>query len=426
MPTSPKAQRTDFSIDIPGRYTCNGLDEARASVGAGGRLFDLIVIGAGSFGAALAQQFFANDQAQVRRILVLEGGPMALPEHVQNMPLQWLGVPPPATSIAELRDLGQDGQPRAEVWGLAWHSSTRFPGLAYCLGGRSLFFGGWSPQLLNEEMTTAAGAPSRWPPAVVNDLNNRYFAESAAQIGTEETNDFIFGALQNALRQALYDGINNGAITDAIPLANLPDHPVVRANPGASPTRLRQLLGNPPGAGGLQVQDLKNLLKLEAPLAVQGQTLPGFFPFNKFSSLPLLMRAARTAQNEANNDARKRLMVVPNCHVNRLVVQGGRVIGIDTNQGPVPIAPNGKVIVALGTIESARLALNSFAPTSPSASPAPPWRTWPQRRPTCRPPRCSANAATSSTPTTSATSTCRSRPPGSAPWVPTPRLSYSR
>jgi choline dehydrogenase-like flavoprotein len=363
MPTTPRAQRTDFSVDIPGRYTCNGLDEALASVGAGGRPFDLIVVGGGSFGGALAQQLFANDQAQVRRILVLEGGPMALPEHVQNMPLQWLGVPPPATSIAELRSQGLDGQPRAEVWGLAWHSSTQFPGLAYCLGGRSLFFGGWSPQLLNEEMPTAAGAPNPWPAAVVNDLNGRYFAESARQIGTEETNDFVFGVLQNALRQVLYDGINNGDITDASPLANLPDHPVVRANPGASPARLRQLLGNPPGAGGLSVPELQNLLKLEAPLAVQGQTLPGFFPFNKFSSLPLLMRAARTAQNEANNDARKRLMVVPNCHVKRLVISSGRVIGIETNQDPqpIPVPPNGKVIVALGTIESARLALNSLA-----------------------------------------------------------------
>ena len=110
MATSPTAQRTDFSIDITGRYTCNGLDEALESVGQG-RRFDLIVVGGGSFGAALAQQLFANDQAQVHRIVVLEGGPLALPEHVQNMPLQGLDVPS-ATSIAELRSQGLDGQPR--------------------------------------------------------------------------------------------------------------------------------------------------------------------------------------------------------------------------------------------------------------------------------------------------------------------------
>jgi choline dehydrogenase-like flavoprotein len=361
MPTSPRAQRTDFSLDIAGRYTCNGLDEALATLGAGARPFDLIVLGGGSFGAALAEQLFANDLAQVHRILVLEGGPLALPEHVQNMPLQGLGVPP-ATSIAELRSQGLDGQARDEVWGLPWHSSTPFPGLAYCLAGRSLYFGGWSPQLLDEEMPTAADAPSSWPQPVVDDLNNRYFAESAAHIGTEETNDFISGPLQNALRQALYGGINNGVITEAIPLSDLPDHPVLRKNPDADATTLRRLLGDPAGTSGLSVQDLRNLLKLEAPLAVQGQTLPGFFPFNKFSSIPLLMKAARSAQAEANNDdARKRLMAVPNCHVNRLQVQDDQVVAVDTNQGTVPVPPNGKVILALGTIESTRLALNSFA-----------------------------------------------------------------
>jgi integrase len=64
------------------------------------------------------------------------------------------------------------------------------------------------------------------------------------------------------------------------------------------------ILDNPAGAGGLSVQELRNLLKLEAPLAVQGQTLPGFFPFNKFSSIPLLMKAACSAQAEAKDEAR--------------------------------------------------------------------------------------------------------------------------
>jgi hypothetical protein len=110
--------------------------------------------------------------------------------------------------------------------------------LAYCLAGRSLFFGGWSPQLLNDQMPTGANAPSPWPQAVINDLNNRYLAESAAQIGAEETNDFISGSLQKALRQALFAGINNNDITDAIPLGNLPEHPVLRKNPNATAARL--------------------------------------------------------------------------------------------------------------------------------------------------------------------------------------------
>src|SRR5207302_9933929 len=115
-----------------------------------------------------------------------------------------------------------------------------FVGLAYCLGGRSLYWGGWSPRLIDTEMPTA-NATTPWPRAVVDDLNNRYFAESSEQIGVDETNDFIFGPLQNALRQQLYDGIAAGRVTDAIDLSQLPDPPAVRAL-GASPARA-DLLG---------------------------------------------------------------------------------------------------------------------------------------------------------------------------------------
>jgi hypothetical protein len=71
MPTSQRAQRTDFSVDISGRYTSNGLEESRASLGAGARPFDLLVVGGGSFSAALAQQLFANDQAKVHHVTSL-------------------------------------------------------------------------------------------------------------------------------------------------------------------------------------------------------------------------------------------------------------------------------------------------------------------------------------------------------------------
>ena len=64
---------------------------------------------------------------------------------------------------------------------------------------------------------------------MVNDLNgplsggaHGYFAQAAAQIGTDVTNDFIFGPLHEALRDRLKQGIDAGKVTDAIPLAQLP------------------------------------------------------------------------------------------------------------------------------------------------------------------------------------------------------------
>lgn len=332
MPTSPSAQTTDFSLDVLGRYICNGLDEALAStdtsVRPDARDFDVIIVGGGTFGSAVAQELFSNDLTHSHRILVLEGGPFVIPEHVQNMPMLGLGVGPCVT-----RTVGQTLSTLNEVWGLAWHSTTCFPGLAYCLGGRSLYWGGWSPRLLDAEMQA-----THWPASVVNDLKNQYFDEASEQIGVDVTNDFIHGPLHDALRQQLLDGIDNNQVSHVVPLTELPLTAQV-----------------PPNA---TVEEAK----LEAPLAVQSKVdRPGFFPFNKFNAMQLLIKAARAAQEEAKgDDVKKRLMVVPNCHVIRLVTQGGRVTEVLTNQGSVSVPLNGNLIIALGTIESIRLALLSF------------------------------------------------------------------
>ena len=366
MPTNPTAQTTDFSRDVLGRYICNGLDEALhstdTSVRADARPFDVVILGGGTFGAALAQHLFYKDKTHSHRILVLEGGPFALPEHVQNMGALGLN-PPSATSIADLRALGQDKQARSEVWGLAWHSDVAkgFPGLAYCVGGRSLYWGGWSPQPLDTELNTAF-----WPADVVNDLKGRYFRESGEQIGVTETNDFIHGELHEALRKQLFDAIAANKVSAAVPLAQLPL--VVTATStaamaaGAAPAIDPTLTAGTGGAVTV-ASSAQDILKLEAPLAVQSRaSRAGFFPANKFSTTPLLIKAARAAYTEAGgDDFKKRLMIVPLCHVKRLLPAAGpsgwKVNAIDTNFGAIPIAEGAVVIIAQGTIESTRQAL---------------------------------------------------------------------
>lgn len=375
--TSATSQYTDFSRDTVGRFICNGLDEALKSaprsadnpIGSSlpdARDFDLVVVGGGTFGSALAEHMWYRDKARFHRILVLEAGPFLLPEHVQNIPLTKVDVAD-KTSIANLRQAGQFGwdKPQKEVWGLPWHSNQEFPGLAYCIGGRSIYWGGWSPELLHEETST-------WPSSVVTDLRSKYFGEASAQIGVTETNDFIFGDLHGAMREALATNVHT--VTDVIDLssADLVDHPAVRYDGKTSHEDLSLLLGLEPNQTELSDAEMRARLKLEAPLAVQGRSgHAGFFPFNKFSSVPLLMRAVRSAYEEsirANgqaDDLLKRLMVVPFCHVSRLVTarDGGewRVMGIETNQGYIPLPPQGKVIIAMATIENTRLALNSFS-----------------------------------------------------------------
>jgi hypothetical protein len=294
-------ERTSFTKDVEGRYLCNDVSEVNAWTSAGGRPFDVIVGGGGTFGSAIAEHVWYR-QKQVGgglRTLVIEAGLFTIPEHVQNTGIQ--GLTDPSAPFFLNENAPQPEPPRNEVWGIPWKSSIPFKGLAYTVGGRSLCWGGWSPRLLDEEMTS-------WPTPTVGDLQSRYFDESSRQIGVDEANDFIFGELQNALRRQLFDNLST--VPAAIPLATLPPSPLLK--PGADPAQLLGLSST----GGLSQADLLNLLKLEAPLAVQARPPhAGFFPLNKFSTVPLLMKAARTAAADSRgNDATKEFMVLPDTH----------------------------------------------------------------------------------------------------------------
>jgi choline dehydrogenase-like flavoprotein len=393
---------TIFTHDILGRFVCNTFTEATQS-----GPFDVIILGGGTFGLALAEDLFFRSGAMPQgnyRILVLEAGPFTLLEHTQDIPNLQLyppgrrvnadpntlldmppggpptpGNPLPATR-PELLAAGLDQQhtPLLENWGLAWNSNVRFGGLAYCLGGRSLYFGGWSPRYLATEMETAPADPlkaqSAWPQTVVDDLGARFHPEAARQTGVSTANDYINGALHDFYRKRLFQIYNTIASasnpnTVPVPLTEFPDYPN-EAPEDVSPG-LKDRIASPPFPG------FQDSLKLDAPLAVQILSRPGFFPFNKFSSPPLAITAARQAWKESNNnDANKRLMIVPDCHIKGLrtrtyTLASGATVqevdGIDTGNGFIDLAgpiggnPNRRpvVILAMGAIESARLALLS-------------------------------------------------------------------
>lgn len=362
MATLSIPQDTRFTFDLVGRYGCNTLDEALDSKDTGkhadARPFDFIILGGGSFAAVLAARLFNRDKSHAHRILVLEGGPFVLPEHVQNLP-ESFGAPGKNTP--------------GTVWGQPWISDSQqtfnqdFPGLAYCLGGRSVFWGGWSPYLIDSELDDAI-----WPASVKTDLTTKvtprnnpvesYFEGAARQIGTDTTNDFLFGPLHTAMRKQLFTGLKKRA-------------------PGG---KADVLTGN---RGALNLNErnrTKQGAELEAPLAVQSaSSRPGTFSTNKFNGVQLLLRAARSAQSEAEgaakggaavSDVKKRLMVVDNCYVTRLERIGRRITrvfvreaeyacaggALNRTMGPeraIEAPESGKVFLALGTIENTRLAL---------------------------------------------------------------------
>lgn len=310
-------QDTTFTHDVFGRLVCNTWDEVETSRNNGAYPFDAVIIGAGMFGGYLAAKLYSLGSAQALRILVLDAGALLFSEHIQNLP-QRLGQPVSGPMYARQRDDGSGTQ--NVVWGMPWISNEFFPGLAYCLGGRSLFWGGWAPR-----MTAADLAP--WPAAIQAylDVNTNAGAFRAVEeeMGVWPTTDYI---------------------------QSTAFHKKIRSDVKAAR----------PAIADLDAVE-------EAPLAVQGQPpASGLFSYDKFSSAPFLIDAIRedVSANFSHGDVSRRLLLVPRAHVTGLRLEGNAVRFIDLRvEGQprtLPVEPTCAVVLANGTIEATRLALDSL------------------------------------------------------------------
>ena len=271
--------------------------------------FDAVIIGSGMYGAYCADKLFRGSKA--KRTLILEAGAFLIAAHFQDMPNAGLSVPDP------MDPANDNGVPREIVWRIPWRGNSSFVGTPYCVGGKSVYWGGWCPRQTDADLTG-------WPPTVAEYLKNNY-AQIEMQLGVAESTDFIEGPLFDALR----------ARAEAV-------QPKIR---------------------GLTAIE-------RPPLAVLGRgPASGMFSFNKYSSLPLIIGAIRDAISEAGgNDAKRRLFLVPKAHVTKLHTSGGVVrqieVFVNGKQRFLDIAPECAVVLALGAIESTRIALESFPTTS--------------------------------------------------------------
>src|SRR5947208_2563596 len=153
-------QQTDFGYDVVPRYICNNWQEISAAQGPGAYPFDAVVIGAGMFGGYWAEKLYRQGAGGALRILLVDAGAFLLQSHIQNLPQQ-LGGSVGGPKYLRTRDDASGAQ--NIVWGMPWISNEPFPGLAYCIGGRSLFWGGWSPSLTDADL-------ANWPADLVTYL----------------------------------------------------------------------------------------------------------------------------------------------------------------------------------------------------------------------------------------------------------------
>ncbi|MCP3415745.1 GMC oxidoreductase [Bradyrhizobium brasilense] len=288
-------QHTTFSIDAIGSRICSSWDTVAA------HRFDIVIIGAGMFGAYCAEKLFRRDTSHKLRILVLDAGPFFLPTHANNLPLREM----------------DDGF----VWARPWNGNDDYiknSSLAFCVGGRSLFWAGWSPKLMPDDL-------ARWPQAVRDFLNSPAgYDRTAAEIGSGETTDFI--------------------------------------EPTETHTTLLAAFAHAKGkySGGALIDSVE-----PAPLAVMGgRPTSGVFPFDQFSSATFLIDALNQDVNDsASNPWDRRLMLLPRAEVTGLRLddkqQAVTSLDLEVAGDPktLPLGPDTTVILANGTIEATRLAL---------------------------------------------------------------------
>lgn len=312
-------QDTTLSRDVLARFQCNTLDEVKA---AGGEGLTAIVIGSGMYGAFCAERIFRRGG----KVLVLDSGPFVISEHIQNMADSDFDVVQTGNLVG-LPAFGHYQSPAAPSHNRP--TPIEYAAHSYHVGGKSVRWGGWSPRLTEEDL-------SQWPPAMAQYFRD-YYREIEFQIGAFPTADFIKGPLNEALHSQI---------------SQLRDDPELRI---------------------IDVQP--------APIAVQAdQPASGLFSFDKYSSLPVLIETlrgdAKASQNrsQSNEDANSRrgLALVPRCRVLRLETEptaDGRwrvnaLRVLHGHQRPVidriPVPLGCSVVLAANSLESTRLALDSF------------------------------------------------------------------
>ncbi|WP_009632399.1 family 16 glycoside hydrolase [Synechocystis sp. PCC 7509] len=332
-------QENTFSRDALSRFVFNTLEEAQSAALEG---FDLIVVGAGMYGAYCATKLFnftKNLPGYRPRILVLQEGPFLVHEHFQNLP-RGLGslydIPlAPLLPEGQYKIINSDGTPEGQGVQFGRDFAGKFRPHHRCVGGKGLFWGGWTPSLTTADL-------DQWPAAVSAFLNSPDgYSFVSQEIGADydidrdgKEKDFIYGTLYESLLKRSRTVV-----------------PFSLASEKYSIDRVLQ----PPIA-----------VKVEAELS-------GMFSPDKYSSLPGLIEAVREDIGlAAGSDRNRRLFVVPNVKVLNFVTQDAVVRGVrvavndPVGQGevvwnnPLPVSEQGMVVLAANCINSTRLARNSF------------------------------------------------------------------
>jgi len=349
---------TSFSLDIYGRFISNSWQE---EVEGRGQDFDVIVVGSGMFGAYAASHIYnqsklmADDGKLFRplKVLVLEAGPFLFIGHQQNQNVS-IGT---AGNPGIRSDSSSLNESQSFVWGWNWRWNAEIIGYvptAYCIGGKSLFWGGWCPRMTDSDL-------AHWPKEVVDYLVNDNKSPVTQLPYTDPINNLPIKGAYSVLE---YE-------TGVLPADDFIFDP--KQGPNAVnglnevlAKKLTDIFANQPW------DDHPDLLGPR--VAVQTQSfISGLFALDKYSSLPGLITAVRA--DAGDNILDRRLIVLPNTKVTRLVprtiiengstvpnnVIGQVMVRLQSGEEKLLDIPDScQIVLAMNTIDSTRLALESF------------------------------------------------------------------
>jgi len=281
--------------------------------------WDVIIVGSGMGGGVLAHALTTHPHAVRKRILVLEAGPYLMPTHVGNLPRK--------------HDLSLN-QADKSIWDMYWDFRVQDYrplddpdgqidiSTGINLGGRSIFWGATAPRMSSEEL-------SRWP-APVQALGPFYDrAEALLRVDAAPDSDYQKAVL--GVLNAVLPGLAHAPTPMAVQYRAQPASAVPTGIFSTAALLFEDVLQHDDRRGGLQVHLNERVIGL-------------------------------TTEDRAGADGRRRVVTVHS----RDTVQLPDHPDPDHTHA-YPLAADGQVILAAGSVNSAALVQRSGLAAGPLA-----------------------------------------------------------
>jgi choline dehydrogenase-like flavoprotein len=263
--------------------------------------YDLVIVGSGFCGYAVAKRALDNDPHC--RILVIERGPFFLADHFQNLcrPLtEVLGVPS-ETFPWTVSPATAEGQTGPVTWA---HGMIPF------FGGRSTHWSGWCPRPLPREL-------HGWPPTTV-DAIQAYLDDAEQLLGVQRADEIT---VADDAGDALVYGVLQRLLTERCRGA-------LKLNPDLSRAEAARIA--------------------TAPFRTEGRS------FAKHSVPVPLLGLVVDARKRAERGVGATLDIVTQCVVQQLHEQRGGIKSLSTSRGSCDLG-GAKLVLAMGSLPPATL-----------------------------------------------------------------------